>query len=945
METAPDARENFGLQAALKSIFPLKDSTDLLELIFFSYVLDPPINDLTECLTKDLTFEAPMRIALAVKLHERDKYTWEKRFRDLKREELDFETIPLMTERGTFVVNGVELVCLNQLPGPIFFGPNQGPTIGAAKQPKTFKTNGQWPGAGASLGNRWVQDVGYLFASQYKVGLENLKTEIIRRLSGRDPEALWPRDLINPKLVAKALKEFFEDRQLFQPLIKNQPLAAINQHRRLWVQEPGDPPVRADSEGSTAPCGDLYGRVNLLDQPLGPDKGPIAYLAACAQINNSGFIANPFRQVQNGAMAQPINYLAPNEETNQKVALATAKINQKAHLTQQIVAGQVNGKRTDIPVKEVSLIEATSFQTLALNPALTPFLNLDNYSQAINRSEILNQAVPLWRAETPLIETGLEAAVAQDSGLVAVATHEGIVVEANASRVVTKTLKNVRVIKDNAFRVYEINEGQRPNLGRCHSQRPIVKPLDKVRVGQALADGPMTERGELALGQNVTVAYMRLGGSNKNDSIIVSERLIKEDLFTSIHLTVFEIDARETKYGPEEITNDLPHLKKAALAHLDSSGIARVGAEVKAGDILVGRLTPEGQTQPTKKDTSFRVPFGVEGLVIDVQALFRDKLSKDSFERRLELEKARDELIAQRQSATAKCQKALAETLKGQTLLHSVRDPRNKSIAIAKNQVLNKRMIKALSPSVWSGVKFKESQNKNISAKVNDILTRYQEAVKNSRRLYDLKAAKIQGGDETPSGVMTRIKVFVATKQKLAVGDVLANRHGDQGEVTKILPEEDMPILPDGSPLDVVLNAALIPGLLNQGQIMEAQLGWVSQVIGQNIGQLVDEGDPDKLVDYLHIILNERDFIRCCAGLSGDAISRMANLSRKGLHIVTPPIGGATNGDIAYFQKIANIPSGGQIELRDGRTGQRFKRHAPVGVTHLFKLDRKAVEK
>jgi DNA-directed RNA polymerase subunit beta len=556
-----------------------------------------------------------------------------------------------------------------------------------------------------------------------------------------------------------------------------------------------------------------------------------------------------------------------------------------------------------------------------------------------------------------LIGTGIEDVVARDSGVTILAQYDGVVEDADAARIVMRYTSQEASEKGDWIKIYKLNKFQRSNQSTCFNQRPIVKPGDVVKKGQVIADGPATEMGELALGRNVMVAFMPWGGYNFEDSILVSERLVKEDVFTSVHIEVYDTVARDTKLGPEEITRDIPNIGEESLANLDEAGIIRIGADVRTGNILVGRITPKGETQLTPeekllraifgekasdvKDTSLRVPPGVEGTVIDARVFYRKGTEKDS--RSIEIEEdeikrltkdQEDEITIIKKNTQAR----LIELLAGKTVSVGINDGTKNGLVLKKKDEITAEMIDSVSPTTWRKIRLTEDKAGAVSAEVERLIANYQEQIEVIRQIFEKKLQKLQKGDELAPGVIKMVKVFVAMKRKLSVGDKMAGRHGNKGVVSRILPEEDMPFFEDGTPVDLVLNPLGVPSRMNVGQIMETHLGWASQALGRQIGKLIDDLNHNGLRQKLKKILGERDYEKYCADLSDDELFEISERSRRGLHMATPVFDGATEKEIRNILNEAGLPEIGQAALRDGRTGEFFENEVTVGIMYMLKL-------
>ncbi|MDR3204199.1 MAG: DNA-directed RNA polymerase subunit beta [Deltaproteobacteria bacterium] len=807
------------------------------------------------------------------------------------------------------------------------------------------------------LGNRRVRAVGELLENQYRVGLVRMERAIKERMSLQEIETMMPHDLINSKPVSAVVKEFFGTSQLSQFMDQNNPLSEITHKRRLSALGPGG--LTRDRAGfevrDVHPT--HYGRICPIETPEGPNIGLIVSLSTFARVNEYGFIETPYRKVENGVASSSVEYLTALEEADLPVAQANVELDAQGKLTQQNVPCHINGEFVQVPVSEVKLMDVSPNQLVSVASSLVPFLEHDDANRALMGSNMQRQAVPLLRTDAPLIGTGIEDVVARDSGVTIVAQYDGVVEDADAARIVMRYTGQEASEEGQWIKIYKLNKFQRSNQSTCFNQRPIVKPGDLVKKGQVIADGPATELGELALGRNVMVAFMSWGGYNFEDSILVSERLVKEDIFTSVHIEVYDTVARDTKLGPEEITRDIPNLGEESLANLDESGIVRIGAYVKTGNILVGRITPKGETQLSPeekllraifgekasdvKDTSLRVPPGVEGTVIDARVFYRKGTEKDSRSYQIEqdeinrLNKDQDDEI---HIITKNTQARLATLLVDRTLNSNVGDGTKNSVALKKKDVVSSDDVENLPPSVWAKVHLAEDKSGAIASEIDSIVSKFQEQVEIIKLIFDKKVAKLQKGDEMPPGVIKMVKVYVAMKRKLAVGDKMAGRHGNKGVVSRILPEEDMPFFEDGAPVDLVLNPLGVPSRMNVGQIMETHLGWASRALGQQIANLIDNFNREKLQSKLIKVLGEKDFQRFCSDLSDQDLIDLASRSRRGLHMATPVFDGADEKEIREILKEAGLPQIGQTILRDGRTGEKFENEVTVGIMYMLKL-------
>ncbi|MDR1297984.1 MAG: DNA-directed RNA polymerase subunit beta [Deltaproteobacteria bacterium] len=806
------------------------------------------------------------------------------------------------------------------------------------------------------LGNRRVRAVGELLENQYRIGLVRMERAIKERMSLQDLESTVPHDLINSKPVTAVVKEFFGTSQLSQFMDQNNPLSEITHKRRLSALGPGG--LTRDRAGfevrDVHPT--HYGRICPIETPEGPNIGLIVSLSTYARVNEYGFIETPYRKVEGGVATGEVNYLTALAEQDLAIAQANVRLDADNRLEQTNIPCHVNGEFVLKPVEGVSLMDVSPNQLVSVAASLVPFLEHDDANRALMGANMQRQAVPLLRTDAPLIGTGIEDVVARDSGVTILAKHDGVVEDADASRIVMRYTSEEASVNDELIKIYKLSKFRRSNHSTCFNQRPIVKAGDAVRKGQVIADGPATEMGELALGRNVMVAFMPWGGYNFEDSILVSERLVKEDVFTSVHIEVYDTVARDTKLGAEEITKDIPNTGDESLANLDDAGIIRIGAEVKTGDILVGRITPKGETQLTPeekllravfgekasdvKDTSLKVPPGVEGTVIDARVFCRKGIEKDS--RTKEIERDEKERLEKDQAdeihiVVRNTQARLAEHLVGRTLSQPLNDT-HKTTILKKGSVISAEDVETVTPAAWRGVSLTEDKARAISKEVDSIIAAYQERVALIDTVFEKKIAKLDKGDELPPGVIKMVKVFVAMKRKLSVGDKMAGRHGNKGVVSRILPEEDMPFFADGTPVDLVLNPLGVPSRMNVGQILETHLGWASHGLGRQIGALVDSLDHEALRSKMRRVLGERDYGKFCEGLGDRELLEIAGRSRRGLHMATPVFDGANEEEIRAVLREAGLPEVGQATLRDGRTGEEFENKVTVGVMYMLKL-------
>ena len=805
------------------------------------------------------------------------------------------------------------------------------------------------------LGNRRVRAVGELLENQYRIGLVRMERAIKERMSLQEVETLMPHDLINSKPVSAVVKEFFGTSQLSQFMDQTNPLSEITHKRRLSALGPGG----LTRERAGFEVRDVhsthYGRICPIETPEGPNIGLIVSLSTFARVNDYGFIETPYRQVEDKVTSRDVKYLTALEEKDFPIAQANAPLDKKGRFIRDLVSCRVEGEYVMMPADEVKLMDVSPNQLVSVAASLIPFLEHDDANRALMGSNMQRQAVPLLRTDAPLVGTGIEPIVARDSGVTVVAKRDAVVEDVDASRIVLR-YQNGDEGLGYGVEIHKLTKFQRTNQNTCFNQRPIVHRGDRVVKGQIIADGPATELGELALGRNVMVAFMSWGGYNFEDSILVSERLVKEDVFTSVHIEEFETVARDTKLGPEEITRDIPNLGEESLANLDASGIIRIGAEVYPGDILVGKITPKGETQLSPeekllraifgekasdvKDTSLRVPPGVEGIVIDARVFSRKGVDKDERSQSIEndevsrlMKDQEDEIHIIMKSTQGR----LAEFIVGKTLANPVGDGK-KGPALKKKTKVTKENVDEMHPSAWSGVSLVEDKSRAIREAVDEILGHYNEQVDLVRMIFERKISKLKKGDELPPGVIKMVKVYVAMKRKLSVGDKMAGRHGNKGVVSRILPEEDMPYFEDGTPVDIVLNPLGVPSRMNVGQIMETHLGWAGRALGHQIGELVDEMNREKIKRKLKKVLGEREYKDLVEGLDDDDLLALAKRSIDGVHVATPVFDGATEEEIENFLQEAGVPVVGQSWLRDGRTGERFENTVTVGIMYMLKL-------
>jgi DNA-directed RNA polymerase subunit beta len=804
------------------------------------------------------------------------------------------------------------------------------------------------------LGNRRVRAVGELVENHFRVGLVRMERAIKEKMSLQDIETLMPQELINYKPVSAALKEFFGSSQLSQFMDQTNPLSEITHKRRLSALGPGG----LTRERAGFEVRDVhpthYGRVCPIETPEGPNIGLIASLTTYARVNEFGFIETPYREVENGKVTDRIRYLSALEEEDHVIAQANAPIDARGVFTLDLVSARKGGEFVMARPEEVNFMDVSPNQLVSVAASLIPFLENDDANRALMGSNMQRQAVPLLRTEAPLVGTGMEKVVARDSGVTVVAKRDGVIESVDSTRIVVKADKPSGA-RDTGVDIYNLVKYQRSNQNTCVNQRPIVRIGDQVKAGDVIADGPSTEMGELALGRNVLVALMPWGGYNFEDSILISERVVKEDIYTSIHIEEFECVSRDTKLGPEEITRDIPNVGDEALTDLDDSGIIRIGAEVKPSDILVGKITPKGETQlsPEEKllraifgekagevrDTSLRVPPGVEGTVINVRIFSRKGLGKDERSKAIEDEEIirlrkdqHDEVRILQDGALRRLKKLLV----GRKLANRLSDDSRK-LLLVKGKEITEEDLDQLPMSYWSEIRV---DNESVEAELDRIVESTAGQVKLIKEVFEDKIEKLRGGDELPPGVIKMVKVFVAIKRKLQVGDKMAGRHGNKGVISRILPEEDMPYLEDGTPVDVVLNPLGVPSRMNVGQILEAHLGWAARSLGHQIDQLMREHrqELDALRKRLKEYLNSKEASELIDGAKDADVFKLAEKYRDGVRLASPVFDGAAEDEIFNLLRKADLPVSGQVTLYDGRSGEAFDGKVTVGIMYIMKL-------
>ena len=801
------------------------------------------------------------------------------------------------------------------------------------------------------LGNRRVRSVGELMENQYRVGLLRMERAIRERMSSVDIDTVMPHDLINAKPAAAAVREFFGSSQLSQFMDQTNPLSEITHKRRLSALGPGG----LTRERAGFEVRDVhpthYGRICPIETPEGPNIGLINSLATFARVNQYGFIEAPYRRVVAGKVTDEVLYMSANEESRYTIAQANSTLNEEGVLVDDLISCRRQGEFMLLPPSEISMMDVSPKQLVSVAAALIPFLENDDANRALMGSNMQRQAVPLIRAEAPLVGTGMEQAVARDSGAAITAKRTGIVDQVDATRVVIRATEDVAA-HESGVDIYNLLKFQRSNQNTCITQKPLVKVGDIIRKGDIIADGPSTQLGELALGRNVLVAFMPWNGYNFEDSILISERIVRDDVFTSIHIEEFEVMARDTKLGQEEITRDIPNVGEEALKNLDEAGIVYIGADVKPGDILVGKVTPKGESPMTPeekllraifgekasdvRDTSLRLPPGVSGTVVEVRVFSRRGVEKD--ERALAIERSEIERLAKdREDERAILERSFLARLKQVIIGRKVvTGPKG----IRAGTVVDDALLADLHSSAWRGVVVDDDA---AMTDVESLKRAFDQAVDRLQERFENKVEKLQRGDELPPGVMKMVKVFVAVKRKLQPGDKMAGRHGNKGVISRIVPLEDMPYLEDGQQVDIVLNPLGVPSRMNVGQILETHLGWACAGLGQQIGRVVDQvrqktAQLSDLRDKLKDVYGPAIYAETIEALNDEEVVELGRNLRSGVPIATPVFDGAREADICEMLEKAGKQTSGQVTLYDGRTGDAFDRKVTVGYIYMLKL-------
>jgi len=799
------------------------------------------------------------------------------------------------------------------------------------------------------LGNRRVRSVGELMENQYRVGLLRMERAIRERMSSVDIDTVMPHDLINAKPAAAAVREFFGSSQLSQFMDQTNPLSEITHKRRLSALGPGG----LTRERAGFEVRDVhpthYGRICPIETPEGPNIGLINSLATYARVNKYGFIETPYCHVKNGKVASEYLYMSAMDEGRYTIAQANAEVDDKGNLIEELVSSRKNGDFVVVRPEDIEFIDVSPKQLVSVATALIPFLENDDANRALMGSNMMRQAVPLIQTEAPLVGTGMEATVARDSGATIISKRSGIVDQVDATRIVVSATEE-KSHSETGVDIYNLLKFQRSNQNTYLHQRPLVKVGDRVKEGDTIADGPSTDLGDLALGRNVLVAFMPWQGYNFEDSILISERIVRDDVFTSIHIEEFEVMARDTKLGQEEITRDIPNVGEEALKNLDEAGIVYIGAEVQPSDILVGKVTPKGESPMTPeekllraifgekasdvRDTSLKLPPGVSGTVVEVRVFSRRGVDKD--ERALAIERSEIERLAKdRDDERVILERSFQTRLKALLV--------NKKAAggpkgMKSGTRLTDEVLDSYTPGQCSQIVV---ANDKVMKDIEALKSKFEADIAILQGRFDNKVDKLQRGDDLSPGVMKMVKVFVAVKRKLQPGDKMAGRHGNKGVISKIIPVEDLPYLEDGTPIDIVLNPLGVPSRMNVGQILETHLGWACSGLGRQIGDMLDEAtgaEAKKLKKKFKDIYGEQEYRDSISGLSDEETFELAENLRGGIPIATPVFDGAHESDIVEMLEKAGLNSSGQVTLVDGRTGESFDRPVTVGYIYMLKL-------
>ncbi len=849
------------------------------------------------------------------------------------------------------------------------------------------------------LGNRRVRAVGELLENQFRIGLVRMERAIKEKMSVyQEMSTAMPHDLVNAKPVMAAIREFFGSSQLSQFMDQTNPLSEITHKRRLSALGPGG----LSRERAGFEVRDVhpthYGRICPIETPEGPNIGLISSLSCYARINEFGFIESPYRKVKGGRVidyVQIVNagdsefkageiverdkvdavneelkrrkitsepycfYLSAWEEDRYVVAQANVSLDERGRITTELVNCRQAGNFVLKSREEVDYIDVSPKQLVSVAASLIPFLENDDANRALMGSNMQRQAVPLIRGEAPLVGTGMERVTARDSGAVVICRREGIVDQVDSERIIVRVESDHSGVlsREVGADIYQLTKFKRSNQNTCISQKPLVRAGDRVRQGQVLADGPCTERGELALGRNVLVAFLPWRGYNFEDAILVSEKLVKEDYYTSIHIEEFEIEARDTKLGPEEITRDIPNISETFLRNLDESGVIRIGATVRPGDILVGKVTPKGETTLTPeekllraifgekagdvRDASLYCPPGIEGTVVDVKIFCRKGAEKDERHKAIEASQVfqlEKNLADEIRILTDERLKRLTALLADQKLVADLHDEKTNKRLLTKGTELTREIIEKISTRNLKRLRLTDKDPQLIE-KIDEIEEMTSRQIDVLRKITEERKEKLKKGDELPPGVIKLVKAYIAMKRKLSVGDKMAGRHGNKGVIARIVPEEDMPYLPDGTPVEIVLNPLGVPSRMNVGQILETHLGWAARELGRSLNRLLNtQVRAEAVRRWFREVFSETAIWRSIADLDDEALLDLAEHFREGVPVSTPVFDGAREGEIRHLLEVAGLPSAGKTQMFDGMTGEEFAQQITVGYIYMLKL-------
>ena len=853
------------------------------------------------------------------------------------------------------------------------------------------------------LGNRRVRAVGELLENQFRIGLVRMERAIKEKMSVyQEMSTAMPHDLVNAKPVMAAIREFFGSSQLSQFMDQTNPLSEITHKRRLSALGPGG----LSRERAGFEVRDVhpthYGRICPIETPEGPNIGLISSLSCYARINDYGFIESPYRKVKSGRVLdfltvvnagdseyrvgdhaekaeilkvnadlkerkkklidfEPFSfYLSAWEEDRHVIAQANAEIDDKGRIVAELVNARKAGNFVLVNREEVDYIDVSPKQLVSVAASLVPFLEHDDANRALMGANMQRQSVPLLRAQAPIVGTGMEGVTARDSGAVVLARRSGVIDSVDSERIIVRVEGEhhpAQLSREVGSDIYQLTKFKRSNQNTCINQRPIVKKGDRVAKGQVIADGPCTDMGELALGRNVLVAFMPWRGYNFEDAILVSEKMVKEDYYTSVHIEEFEIEARDTKLGPEEVTRDIPNVSESALRDLDESGIIRIGASVKAGDILVGKVTPKGETQLTPeekllraifgekagdvRDASLTCPPGIEGTVVDVKIFSRKGQEKDERAKAIEADqvaKLEKNLADEIRILTDERLKRLEGLLGAKEVLADLHDERTNKRLLTKGVILDRDTIERISTRNLKRIKYAD-KDPRVNEQIDEIEEMTSRQIDVLRKIVREKVEKLQKGDELPPGVIKLVKVYIAMKRKLSVGDKMAGRHGNKGVIARILPEEDMPYLEDGTPVEIVLNPLGVPSRMNVGQILETHLGWAGYALGQKIGELLKENSKAEFLrKQFKTLFKDTPFLPSLVDVDDETLERMADGMKDAVYFASPVFDGSKEGEIKSLLEEGGLPTSGKAYLYDGMTGERFEQPVTVGYIYMLKL-------